>query len=68
MTIGLVGTTGFGLISRLDVDPTVDVEALKAHDDFGNEYIIVADERNPLIVSFTFNAVSTGVIGIDVGV
>ena len=46
----------------------VEVEAIKAYDDFGNEYIIVADESNPLIVKFTFNAVSTGVIGIDAAV
>lgn len=46
----------------------VELQAIKAYDDFGNEYVILADERNPLIVSFTFNAVSTGVIGIDVGV
>jgi hypothetical protein len=46
----------------------VRVEAIQAYDDFGNEYIILDNERNPLIVQFTFNAVSTGVIGIDAAV
>lgn len=43
------------------------VKAIKAHDSFGNEYIIVANDANPLVVKFTYNAVSTGVSGFDTG-
>jgi hypothetical protein len=46
----------------------VQLRAIRAYDDFGNAYIILADPRNPLILEFTFNAISTGVIGLDVGV
>lgn len=46
---------------------TTTVEAIKAHDSFGNEYIIVANEANPLVVKFTYNAVSVGVTGFDTG-
>lgn len=43
------------------------IEAIKAHDSFGNEYIIVANEADPLVVKFTYNAVSVGVTGFDTG-
>lgn len=48
----------------VDGQPT-DVQAIKALDTFGNEYIIVADEANPLVVKFTYNAVSVGLTGFD---
>lgn len=44
------------------------LQAIKAYDDFGNEYLILADADNPLIVKFTFNAISTGTIGVDAGI
>lgn len=44
------------------------VEAIKAHDSFGNEYVIVAKEGNPLVVKFTYNAVSVGFTGFDTAV
>jgi len=51
----------------IDNQPTA-VQAIEAIDDFGNEYIILDNAENPLILKFTFNAVSTGAIGIDVGI
>lgn len=44
------------------------VQAIVAYDSFGNEYLILDNEDNPLILRFTFNVVTTGVIGIDAGV
>lgn len=38
-------------------------QAIQAFDDLGNEYIILDKAENPLIVKFTFNAVSTGAVG-----
>lgn len=46
---------------------TTSVQSLKAHDSFGNEYIILANEANPLVVKFTYDAVSVGATGIDTG-
>jgi hypothetical protein len=56
----------------VDFEVTVDdqrttVQAIKAHDSFGNEYIVLANEANPLVVKFTYNAVSVGVTGFDTG-
>jgi len=39
--------------------------AIDAHDSSGNEYVILAEEANPLIVKFISNAVSVGVTGFD---
>jgi hypothetical protein len=44
------------------------VQAIKAYDTFGNEYLILDNEDNPLILKFTFNVMTTGAIGIDAGV
>ena len=44
------------------------VQAIEAFDDFGNRYVILDDAENPLILKFTFNVVTTGAIGIDVGI
>jgi hypothetical protein len=44
------------------------VQAIKAYDSFGNEYLILDNEGNPLILRFTFNVMTTGAIGIDAGV
>jgi hypothetical protein len=57
----------------VDLDMTINeqqvkFQAIQAFDDFGNEYIILDDAENPLIVKFRFNAVSTGAIGIDTGI
>jgi hypothetical protein len=53
----------------VDVDDRrVQFRAIQAFDDFGNEYVILDDAENPLIVKFRFNAVSTGAIGIDAGI
>ena len=57
----------------IDFETRVDGErvrfqAIRAHDDFGNEYVILDQADNPMIVKFRFNAVSTGAIGIDVGI
>lgn len=54
------------------VDLTVDgtqraIQAIEAYDTFGNRYTILDRERNPLIVKFTYDAVSTGFAGIDAG-
>ena len=46
----------------------VQFQAIQAFDDFGNEYIILDNAENPLIVKFKFNAVSTGAVGIDAGI
>lgn len=46
---------------------TTAVQAIKAHDSFGNEYVIIANEANPLVVKFTYNAVSVGITGFDTG-
>lgn len=48
-------------------DDSITVEAIEAHDSFGNEYIILANEANPLVLKFTYNAVSVGVTGFDTG-
>ena len=40
-------------------------QAIQAFDDLGNEYTILDEAGNPLIVKFRFNAVSTGAVGID---
>ena len=48
----------------LDGNPTT-VSVIRAHDSFGNEYLVVAEEANPLVVEFTYNAVSVGVTGFD---
>lgn len=57
----------------VDFDMTVGeqrvrLQAIRAFDDFGNEYIILDNAENPLIVKFKFNAVSTGAVGIDAGI
>jgi hypothetical protein len=57
----------------VDFDTSVDgrrvrFQAIHAFDDFGNEYIVLDDAENPMIVKFKFNAVSTGAIGIDAGI
>lgn len=41
------------------------VEAIEAHDSFGNRYVILANEDNPLVVKFRYNAVSVGASGFD---
>ncbi len=41
------------------------VEAIEAVDSFGNAYTILNDARNPLIVAFTYDAVSVGFTGFD---
>lgn len=41
------------------------VQAIKAHDSFGNEYIILATESNPLVLKFTYDAISVGFSGFD---
>lgn len=41
------------------------VRAIRAHDSFGNEYVILANEENPLVVKFTYDAVSVGLTGFD---
>lgn len=46
---------------------TTTVQAIEAHDSFGNEYVILDNESNPLVVKFTYNAVSVGVTGFDTG-
>ena len=43
------------------------VQAIVAYDTFGNAYTILDSERNPLILEFTFDAVSTGFAGFDAG-
>lgn len=47
---------------------TRSVRAVDAYDTFGNAYRILDRERNPLILEFTYDAVSTGFAGIDAGV
>lgn len=46
---------------------TTTVRAIEAHDTFGNAYTILANPGNPLVVKFTYDAVSTGFAGIDAG-
>lgn len=41
------------------------VEAIEALDSFGNRYVVLANEENPLVVKFTYNAVSVGATGFD---
>lgn len=41
------------------------VRAIEAHDSFGNEYVILANAANPLVVKFTYDAVSVGFTGFD---
>jgi hypothetical protein len=54
---------------RLRVDgQQATIQTIRAFDDFGNEYVILADEANPLVVRFTFDVVATGAIGIDAGI
>lgn len=43
------------------------VQAIAAFDTFGNAYRILNNESNPLILKFTYDAVSTGFAGIDAG-
>ncbi len=43
-------------------------QAIRAYDDFGNEYVILDRLENPRIVKFRFNVVSTGATGIDAGI
>lgn len=43
------------------------VQAIAAFDTFGNSYRILDNEANPLILKFTYDAVSTGFAGIDAG-
>lgn len=43
------------------------VQAIAAFDSFGNAYRILDNESNPLILKFTYDAVSTGFAGIDAG-
>jgi len=50
----------------VDGQPTT-VQAIEAHDSFGNEYVVLANEANPLVVKFTYNAVSVGATGLDTG-
>jgi hypothetical protein len=57
-------TVDFELV--VDSQPTT-VQAIEAYDSFGNEYIIIENETNPLVVKFTYNAVSVGVTGFDTG-
>ena len=57
----------------VDFDLSVDgrattVRAIEAYDTFGNAYTILANAANPLVVEFTYDAVSTGFAGIDAGV
>lgn len=54
----------------VEVDLTVDgrstsVEAIEAHDSFGNRYVVLANEGNPLVLQFRYNAVSVGGSGLD---
>lgn len=48
-------------------DQEATVQAIEAHDTFGNAYTILDDDTNPLILKFTYDAVSTGFAGIDAG-
>ncbi|WP_396612136.1 twin-arginine translocation signal domain-containing protein [Haloferax sp. S1W] len=43
------------------------VQAIDAYDTFGNAYTILATAENPLVVKFTYDAVSTGFAGLDAG-
>ncbi len=43
------------------------VQAIAAYDSFGNAYRILDEPANPLILKFTYDAVSTGFAGIDAG-
>jgi hypothetical protein len=57
----------------VDFDMTINeqrtrFQAIQAFDDFGNEYIILDNAENPLIVKFKFNAASTGTVGVDAGI
>lgn len=53
----------------LDVaDQRTTVAAIAAHDSFGNEYVVLANEANPLVVKFTYDAVSVGFTGFDTAV
>lgn len=47
---------------------TTAVRAIEAYDSFGNAYTILANAGNPLVLEFTYDAVSTGFAGIDAGV
>lgn len=46
---------------------TTAVSVIEAYDTFGNAYSIIDNEQNPLVVEFTYDAVSTGFAGIDAG-
>lgn len=55
-----------------DLELTVDgqtttLTTIEAFDTFGNAYQILDNEQNPLILKFTYDAVSTGFAGIDAG-
>lgn len=41
------------------------LQAVNAHDSFGNQYVILHNEQNPLVVNFRYNAVSVGFTGFD---
>lgn len=53
---------------ELTVDgQTTTMTTIEAYDTFGNGYQILDNEQNPLILEFTYDAVSTGFAGIDAG-
>lgn len=53
---------------ELEIDgQSTSVRAIKAYDTFGNAYRILDNQDNPLILKFTYDAVSTGFAGIDAG-
>jgi len=45
----------------------VTTRAIRAVDDFGNEYVVLNLEGNPMIAEFTFDVRSTGFTGFDTG-
>lgn len=54
----------------VDVELTVNgepttVSAIDAYDSFGNAYKIIDNEQNPLVTTFTYDAVSVGFTGFD---
>lgn len=46
---------------------TTTLTTIEAYDTFGNAYQILDNQQNPLILKFTYDAVSTGFAGIDAG-
>lgn len=57
----------FGAIEITVDQEQTSLQVIEAHDTFGNAYQILDNEANPLVVKFTYDAVSTGFAGIDAG-